>query len=146
MTFQPFDVYFNLASGYQPYGNAKVGSGGILPEISGEGFPTTGGTSSLVVEQAVGGAAASVWVGVGPQSKTALAILGGTVLVTPVLAFPLALGGAAGTPGAGGAIVPLELPAIRELIGGNLNWQAFVLDPGATFGIAMTNALEMWIG
>jgi hypothetical protein len=140
------DVYFNVPFGNLAYGPATAGTGGVLPQLEVSGSPTRGSSISLDVRQGVGAAIGALWIGAGPASKTSLPLLGGTVLVQPALAVPIALGGAAGVAGAGALTLPLSIPMLPALVGANLNWQALLLDAGAPSGVSMTPGVETWIG
>ncbi len=84
--------------------------------------------------------------GVGLGSQVMLPLSGGTLLVQPALTLPFALGGIAGIGGAGAGYVPLALPSLPALLGVNFNLQAAIVDPGVAAGLALTAALEVWIG
>ena len=66
-------------------------------------------------------------------------MLGGTLLVTPLLTLPVLLGPLGG----GAQTLQLTEPALR---GANLDFQAIVLDPCFSSGLAMSAGLEVWIG
>ena len=85
--------------------------------------------------------------GVGSASQVAFPVFGGTLLVQflPVT-IPLLLGGTTGVAGAGSASLPVPLSTDPSTVGVNLNFQAWLLDAGASFGLSHTNAIEMWIG
>jgi hypothetical protein len=73
-------------------------------------------------------------------------VLGGTLLVVPLVTLPVALGGALGAPGAGTFALPLVLPGSPSTVGVNLNFQALFFDAGTPAGVSMSNAVELWIG
>jgi len=140
------DIYFNIPFGHQLYGPATPGSNGLAPALSGDGFATIGGTSSIDVTNGLGGAAGVTFIGVGPTSKASIPLLSGIVLVRPTLAVPLTLGGAVGVPGAGTGFLLISIPADPSLVGTNLNFQGVFLDAGAPRGVSMTNGVQTWIG
>lgn len=142
----PGEIRFNIPFGFQPYGGGSGGSFGVVPRLTGTGQPTLGSPVALDTQNALGGAAGAMLVGVGPNSKIALPLLGGTLLVSPAIAIPFTLGGVPGLPSAGTASLPLMLPPTPSSVGANLNFQSVLLDAGAARGISMTNAVEMWIG
>ena len=57
--------------------------------------------------------------------------LGGAILVEPAFSVPFVLGGT------GSTSLSLTLPNDEAFVGANLNFQGIVLDPGASFGVAM---------
>jgi hypothetical protein len=137
-------TYFNIPFGLQPYGAGKAGSGGWHPALAGDGSAVIGTMFELRVSQAYGGASAALLLG---GIKTALPLLGGTILVgPPLIAPPLVLSGLPAVPGAGALSLPLMLPDDEAFVGGALYFQVLVLDPGATGGVSMSNGVELWIG
>jgi hypothetical protein len=141
-----FDIYFNLASGFQPYGPGTAGTLGITPVLSGAGNAAIGGVASLVFDRGLGGTAGLLGIGDGPASRIALPAAGGTLYVNPTTILFLLLGGADGVPGAGTLVLQVPVPANPNLLGLNANFQGVFLDSGAVGGISMSNALETWIG
>jgi len=140
------DVYFNVPFGWLPYGDAKAGTGGAEPALSAPGQATMGGAVSLAVTHGLGGAAGALFLGNGPASRTSLSLFGGTVLVQPTVTVPIVLGGPPGAAGTGTWSSSLSIPNHAALAGANFNFQAILLDGGATFGLSMSNAVELWIG
>ena len=63
----------------------------------------------------------------------------------PIVAVPLGLGGPTGTPGAGFGTLSLPIPNNPSLIGAPLPVQSLVFDPGATFGLSLSNGLRIII-
>jgi hypothetical protein len=138
-----WDVYFNIPYGMQRYGTGLAGSGGFVPVLAGHGLPVGGQTVNLHLDSALGGAPAALIVG---AARAAIPILGGTLLVQPLLAPPVLLGGSAGVPGAGDLSVPLGLPVDEAFVGVPLFFQVLPLDAAAPGGVSMSNAVELWIG
>ena len=134
------DIYFNIPFGLQPYGMGTPGTGGLSPQLETRGRPTHGDVVALDVSNGLGGAAGAMFVGIGSNSKTALPVLGGTVLALPAVAVPVAL-----TEVGTGSLF-LDLPSAVSVIGVNVNLQGVFLDAGGPQGISMTNGIEMWIG
>jgi hypothetical protein len=68
--------------------------------------------------------------------------------VRPLFSIPVpfALNGTQGVAGVGSLSLPLNIPADTSLVGAVLYFQAFILDGVAAFGVALTSAVEMWIG
>ena len=141
------DVYFNIPFGVMPYGVGKPGSAGMTPVLAGTGCLNLGGVYSLTVSGALGNAPGLLALGLGPASRVSVPIpeIAGTLLVDPVVLVPFTLSGTAGRPGAGRFRLPISVPPLVRHLGANLNAQAGILDPGATFGISMTNGVEAWI-
>ncbi len=135
-------VFFNIPYGFQSYGAGLAGSGGIAPQLDANGAAKRGSRPSLDVSQGVGGAPGALLVGNKAQSP----ILGGTVLVSPVLSVPIVLGGTPGVPGTGNTSIVLPIPAASSALGVNANFQALFLDAGAPAAVSMTGGIELWIG
>ncbi|MEM7203052.1 MAG: sialidase family protein [Planctomycetota bacterium] len=139
------DIYFNVPFGALVYGAGCAGAGGIVPQLSGSGWPLAGATWTLDLAGALGGSFGAVVAGVTSASQVALPFLGGTLLVAPSIATAIFLGPPTG-PGAGSFSLPLDLPLLPGLVGVNVNFQALLFDPGAAGGVSMSNAVELWIG
>ena len=140
-----WDVYFNIPFGLQAYGASNAGSGGIAPITTATGQPVLGGNVTLRVDQGLGGAPGALLIG-GPGSQVAFPIFGGTLSVLPLVSLPFALGGAAGSPGAGSFALPIPIGDDPVLLGFAVYLQPVLFDPGAAAGLALANAIEMWIG
>lgn len=140
------DIYFTLASGYQPYGNGTPGSAAWTPGLTGAGQAAIGGSILLRVSQGLGGAPGVLVAGVGASSAISMPLFGGELLVTPTTSALFVLPGAPGTPGAGRSSISLPVPNQPSLLGFNANFQALILDAGAPQGVAMSNGLAAWIG
>ncbi|MEM7205773.1 MAG: hypothetical protein AAF628_36300 [Planctomycetota bacterium] len=138
-------IYFNIPFGFGTYARGKFGSGGLVPAISGSGLAVIGQDVTVDVASGLGGTGGAMLIG-GPGSKISAVVLGGFIVVNPALTVPIALDGAAGVAGAGSASLPLTLPPMPALVGAHINCQAALLDPGASFGVALTAGLELWIG
>lgn len=107
---------------------------GGMPESSNAGF-------ALRVELAVGGSSGLLIIGISPAM---LPVGGGHLYVdvaAPHVLLPFQLSGAAGTPGAGIATLPLPIPAAPTLHGLPIHTQALILDVGAGGGLAHTRGL-----
>lgn len=134
------------SSGFQSVGAGSAGTGGMQPALAGSGPAQVGTLASMQVSNGVGGALAVLGYGVGIGNYVQLPLLGGTVYVLPSVMQVLQLGGAGGVAGAGSASVSLAVPSDPSLVGVDLRFQAAVLDAGAASGIALSNAVELWIG
>lgn len=117
-------VLLNQLSGLEPFGTGKRGSGGLAPELTAKGYTVPGGTFTLSVGNALGGAQAWLVVGAGKVDNAfpAMAVTYGFV--------PFVLSGEPGVPGAGSVKLPVTLPLDATLVGVSLVLQAVVLDPG----------------
>jgi hypothetical protein len=133
------DIYWNVPFGLLPYGTATPGSGSLAPRLVGSGSATLGSPVSIDASRGLGGAPGVLLIG-GPGSRIAVPVLGGTLLVLPLISLPVALSGA-GTFG-----LPFALPTSTVNVGAGVNFQALFIDPGAVGGVSMTNAVELWIG
>lgn len=132
--------------GFESHGLGSAGSGGIVPLLSGLGSPGTGSSCKVVLTNGLGGAAAVIGWGAGPQAHLVLNAFGGTLYVLPAQSILQTLLGAAGVPGAGRGSLPISIPLDAAIVGLELRFQAGVIDAGASEGVALSNALEMWIG
>ncbi len=139
------DVYFNLALGYQRYGEAGTpGTGGLVPRLAGSGPASIGSTSVIDIAGGRGGALCLLVYGF--TGRAAIASRFGPLLVAPPWgSVAVTLSGAAGAPGAGSATVAGAIPYDVSLIGQQVDFQATVFDPAATRGIALSRGLELWI-
>lgn len=134
---------YDWLAGARPAGSSIAGTAGLAPEISLDRIPVLGQRFMVQVSNAVGGAPAVLAIG---MLKTPLPFLGGQLLLDPSCVMFLPLGGTAGRPGTGSATVALLHPTppnwLRDPLL-DLTFQAFVLDPAAPFGVAMTEAIEV---
>jgi len=128
------------------YGTPYPGTGGIAPSLGVTGCPRIGGSVTLDVTQGVGEAHACIVIGLNGRANAHLA--GGTLWVAPPFATVLVfdLGGPNGLAGAGSASVPFDIPNKQALVGLTVNLQGGIIDPGATFGVSLTNGVEVTIG
>jgi hypothetical protein len=131
-------------AGYRvTYGAGKAGTGGVVPVLLAAAVPVTGGLLTLNAGQTRGGTTGVVFLGFG---RTAIPLLGGTLLTIPSATFGVVLGGAPGAPGAGSGAVVLPVPADPLLVGVVLDFQAVITDVGAANGFSATNGVEVAIG
>lgn len=136
------DLSFQLLSGDQGTGNGTPGTGNVEPRVESVLAPSAGLPSLFRVANGLGGAASLLAIGIDPSSRVAQPFFGGTLLVAPDAVSFLQLGGTNGQPGAGTAPFSFTLPV--QLLGLNLNFQAFVVDPAGPAGAAMSRRLEAW--
>jgi hypothetical protein len=127
------------------YGAGLAGSGGLVPQLdSSGGAPRIGNPDwTLEISNGRGGSLCTLIFGFGPAS---IPFKQGTLLVD-IVSFPsvfltLPLSGPAGVPGAGAFNLPI--PATPPIFAG-LTWytQAFVSDPGAPAGFAMSGGMHV---
>ncbi len=121
-------------------GAGCIGSGGFTPRLRLDGVATPGGSATLSLENAKGGATALLFSGVTPGN---VPLPGGCpLLVFPLLpiVFNLPLSGT--QPGEGSFHLGGPLPG--SLGSGSVFYlQAIVIDPGAPFGFAATNRAQI---
>lgn len=136
------DVFFVLPLGIQPYGSGTPGSGGFTPALSGSGEVSIGGSLTIDVTDGLSGApCALVFTLAGPASTASP--FGTILLELPWSSLPsMLVGSGAGT---GSASVSGPIPNNPSLLGLRVNVQAGVLDAGAVHGIALSDALEVWV-
>ncbi len=134
------DIRFNIPFGALPYGAGHAGAGGAVPSLAITGAATVGNTTSIDTSNGLGNANGIVLIGAGPASQIATPLFGGTLLVLPFTSIPVTLGAT------GANSLPLTIPNDAALMGENYNFQGLLLDPGASDGISMSNAVELWIG
>ena len=138
------DVFFTIPFGLQRYGAGKPGSGGLVPILDGVGPALVGETFALEADNALGGANAVLALG---PSRAAVPLIGGTLLVgLPRVSVPVVLSGQSGTPGDGALVLPLTIPDLELFVGVPLFFQLLPLDAGASFGVSMSNGIELWMG
>lgn len=122
-----------------PYGAGLAGKQGFVPTLGLVGCADIGHVFSLNVNDVVGGAAGTLFVGLAPA---AVPFKGGTFLVGAVaLQVPLVVGGTPGAAGAGS----LSLPALLSspvLAGIDIYVQAGFADALAVKGVSLTNGLR----
>lgn len=125
--------------GFLAYGAGCAGSGGFMPALSGDGFPTGGAAFALRITQGLGGAWAILGAGAGNGALPLTPSC--TVHIDPVIPASLTfvpLGGAG--PGAGAFTLSGLLPAGTPPA--VFHFQSLVFDAGAPNGFALTNALR----
>lgn len=128
---------------FSTFGNGLAGSGGFVPQLDGTDGPCSGGYS-LDISQGLGAAPAFLFAGVGTAPGM---LFGGDFYIDFALPFtivPFALAGPPGVPGAGG--VSLPGPDVSAFAGLTFFVQVALADPGAVFGVSLTNAMEMKVG
>ncbi len=129
---------------WMAYGAGLAGAGAFVPRLTGGGCPEVGGSLTLTLDRAVGGASSVLFVGL---AGAAVPFKGGTFYVGAlVLSVPLPMGGAPGAPGAGALTLPAALPANPLLSGVNVHLQAAFTDGAAVKGASLTKGLRMTIG
>lgn len=121
---------------FRHYGCACPGSGGFRPTLRASGAPTAGGSVTLEVADALGGATGLLFLGPGPAAIPAG--FGCSLLVAPLYPIQLPFAVSGPGPGAGtwSATLPVPLGAI-----GPIALQAWVLDGGAPLGAAASNGV-----
>jgi hypothetical protein len=138
------NVRCSLLYGYQPYGAAKPGSGNVAPRLDGIGRPLTGGGTSIAMTQSLGGAVAAIGATFAGPADIPFGA-GSILLQPPTVAIWSITSGAGGVAGAGATSLPLAIPANPALRATRVDFQGFVLDPGAADGFASTAGVEMWV-
>jgi hypothetical protein len=127
-------------------GGASAGSGGHLPQLSASGSSGIGGAFTLQLSRGLGGAPAVIAFGGAAHAVVDLPLFGGALQVLPTQLVSVSLSGTFGAPGVGSASLPFVIPLDATLLGGLVRFQAGVLDPQASGGVALSNGLELWIG
>jgi hypothetical protein len=131
---------------FTEYGTGLAGAGGIVPALHGTGHPTPGGTVTVQARDFVGGAFSALMYGLAAGSTSGS---GGTFYVSfgaPFFFFSVNLPGGPGVPGEGDLDLVGTLPSDPELRCLHVYMQWFASDLGAVFGVAMSNADDMFIG
>lgn len=137
------DIYVNLPYGYLPFGAGKPGAAGAVPRMRAQGLATIGSSIDYRLDNGLGGALGLIALGLQRQSSP---VLGGTLLVVPVAHLWFVLSGPTGVPGAGSIAIPTSFPNDPALRGLGIFGQGFVFDAGSTFGLSMSDGIEIWIG
>lgn len=123
------------------YGQGCFGSLGLVPQLSAPFCAVGGGSATITVSNALGGANAIMFLGTN-QAATSMG-LGCFLNVAPLfpiqLNFPLNGTG----PGNGNITIISGVPAAAS--GVTITLQAFVVDPGGLGGFSNTNGLELQI-
>jgi hypothetical protein len=134
----------DCSGGWIAYGTGLAGKGSFVPQLAGSGCAEPGAGIGLKLSGAVGGASATLFVGLTPA---AIPFKGGSFLVGGVvLTAGLPMGGTPGAAGAGSLTLPATLPAIPALSGTSLYLQAGFGDAAAVKGVSLTQGLQMAIG
>lgn len=142
--FGSAEVWGAVGLGYTPRGVGTTGTGGLVPQLTLSGAPILGTTTSLELNDAVGGTVGVVGLSVAPAAAQPFA--GGTLWVQPPLApFTLATSGAAGAAGVGTASQPFVVPNSVALAGTIVTSQAIVIDGQATDWLSLSNAIECYV-
>ena len=101
-----------------------------------------GSIYSLTVSNALGSSFGILAFGLN-GSQASIPFFGGTLLIHPILAFyPFTLDGGSSVPGGGSFVLDIPIPTDASILGIELNAQSGILDPGASFSISLTNAVE----
>lgn len=130
---------------YLQLGTGSVGSGGWRPLLGAEGPFRLGETASVTVTRGLGGAAAIVAIGQNQLPTSDFPFPGMTSYGAPWLfLLPATLGGPMGVPGAGSVTYSITVPG--GLLGKRFVLQYGILDPGAPFGLAVSNGVEVEFG
>lgn len=119
--------------GWKDLGFAKPGVGGP-PLLEGDGCLDPGAPVSIQLSNAAPAATAVLFLGIGPANPTPL--LGGTLAPFPPFASVVLPTNAAGELG-----LTFNVPA-SIVPGINVIFQYAIADPAATFGVALSNAVE----
>jgi hypothetical protein len=137
-----YHAYIGVGSGV--LGSATPGAGGIAPHLTMDVLPFQGATSSLHLENGVGGSLAVLGVSFSAPVPEPL----GSGTWWPSIA-PILLGyvtsGAPGQPGAGSFAQPLVIPVAPALVGTSFSSQAIVFDAASVDGFTVSNALQTWL-
>lgn len=116
-------------------GSGTAGSGGFVPSIAATTTPRIGNPSyDVQLAGGIGGGTALVFAGFTRGSRGGVPIVEGAF----ASAAPRTLVGGRGVPGAGSATVSFPIPADASLLGESVVAFAWVLDPGAPGGLALT--------
>lgn len=130
------DLRFDWFAGPRPLGGATPGTGGVAPVLSVDEVPAYGFDSDLTLRRGLPGAPAILSFG---TPRAPVPFLGGQLVLDPV-AYLFATLGTQTSSNPGGVD-----QAVRLLPGmpAEFCWQAFVLDPGAVGGVAMSAGIEV---
>lgn len=123
------------------YGQGCFGSLGLVPHVSAPSCAVGGGSATIVVSNALGGANAIMFLG----ATQAAASMGAGCFLNVAPLFPIQLNfplNGVG-PGNGGISIVSGVPAAAS--GVTVTLQVFVVDPGGVGGYANTNGLELQI-
>ena len=129
---------------WEKYGNGLAGSGGFVPDLSGEGVPNIGSDVRVQVADGLGGAFTKLLIG---TARLSVPFAGGELLVAPPWIFvDFVLDGQVDVAGDGSKLLEGEIPDDPALTGTPIDLQALIFDAGAVQGISLTQGLEMVIG
>ena len=130
--------------GWIAYGSGLPGKGGFVPRLYGGDCPQIGESFTLRIDQVVGGAGGTLFVGLAPA---VVPFKGGTFHVGAlVLTMPIGVSGAPGVAGAGSLTLSAALSSDPLLQGFSIYLQAGFTDSTAVKKAALTQGLEMEIG
>ncbi len=135
------EIARNVLPSYFEYaGLGCPGSGGFVPRLRLDGVATPGGVAALSLANGLGGASALLFTGL---QFASVPLPGGCLLHTfPLLPIVFTLPLSGGGPGDGGFALAGPLPGSLG-IGSHYVLQALVIDSGAPFGFASTNAVGL---
>lgn len=137
-----FHAYVGLGSSV--LGSATQGTGGIAPRLWGDGLPFQGATTTIRLDQAVGGSVAALGVSFATPAPVALGSATLWPTVAPIV-LAIATGGGPGQAGGGSFAQPIAIPVASALVGTSFTSQALVVDGAAADGFTVSNALETWL-
>jgi len=129
-----------------PHGDAVAGTGGYEPDLHGIGQARIGQWVSAKADDLLGGAPALVLVGV---EHADVPLFGGELYVdlsNPYWVVTTRASGARGAPGVGSVSLSLNVPNDPALSLSRWIIQVFAVDPGAPFGVSMSNGLAVYMG
>lgn len=124
------------------YGAGLAGSGNIVPTLS-VGCALVSEQVIVDVDQALGGTIGCMFFG---EVKTSYPVFGGTLLAVPLVVETHVVQGTPGQPGAGSKSFTFSIPNDPTLSGRSIYLQSGYIDPGAPFGVSLTDGLEVVIG
>lgn len=136
---QPSGALFAYVhGGHTPHGQGSAGTGGLIPQLVGAGLPAPGQTCALELSAARSNALGAFYIGFGDAVDLPFgsAILH---LQQPIGPFVFTASGN------GTANLPITVPVSTTFAGVHWTSQAFVVDAGASMGLATSPAVESWI-
>ena len=122
------------------YGTGCPGTGGYVPHLSLDICPVAGSPVQLTLSNALGGASAYIFMGLGPGSAS-MPGTGCTLNVAPLLPITVILPMGGSGPGAGSLVIGAVLPP--NTVGATVTLQFFVADPGVPHGFSNSNGVTM---
>lgn len=109
-----------------------------------QGAPTLGRTAQITVTKALGGTLDVL--GLSLLSPQVSPFAGGTIwLQQPLVTDAFLTSGNPGAGGVGAAMQSLVVPNNAALAGVSVTAHAVILDPAANLGLALSNAIEIWL-